>query len=95
MQRGRAEEEDEMMTKMIAPIALALVLGALPACAASRHHERGNGKVEELAYRLESAAGSSTAMLPGTGATATGASGGRCTHCSASTSGRTASWSRW
>ncbi|MBW1683772.1 MAG: hypothetical protein JRS35_01790 [Deltaproteobacteria bacterium] len=46
-----------MMTKMIAPIALALVLGALPAGAASRHHERGNGKVEQLAYRLESAAG--------------------------------------
>ena len=46
-----------MMTKMIAPIALALVLGALPAGAASRHHERGNGKVEKLAYRLESAAG--------------------------------------
>ena len=46
-----------MMTKMIAPIALALVLGALPAGAASRHHDRGNGKVEKLAYRLESAAG--------------------------------------
>jgi hypothetical protein len=44
-----------MMTKMIAPIALALVLGALPAGAASRHHERGNGKVEKLAYRLERA----------------------------------------
>ncbi len=46
-----------MMTKMIAPIALALVLGALPACAASRHHERPNGKLEKLAYRLERAAG--------------------------------------
>jgi hypothetical protein len=56
MQRGRAEEEDEMMTKMIAPIALALVLGALPAGAGPRHHERGNGKVEKLAYLLESAA---------------------------------------
>jgi hypothetical protein len=55
MQRGRDEEEDEMMTKMIAPIALALVLGALPAGAGSRHHERDHGKVETLAYRLESA----------------------------------------
>jgi hypothetical protein len=57
MKRDRAEEEDEMMTKMIVPIALALVLGALPAAAGSRHHERENGKVEKLAYRLESAAG--------------------------------------
>jgi hypothetical protein len=46
-----------MMTEMIAPITLALVLGALPAGAASRHHERENGKVEKLAYRLERAAG--------------------------------------
>ena len=46
-----------MMTKMIAPIALALVMGALPAGAGSRHHEGENGKVEKLAYRLESAAG--------------------------------------
>ena len=45
-----------MMTKMIAPIALALVLGALPAGAGPRQHERGNGEVEKLAYRLESAA---------------------------------------
>jgi hypothetical protein len=56
MQRGRAEEEEEMMTKMIAPIALALILGALPAGAGSRHHESGNGRLETLAYRLESAA---------------------------------------
>ncbi len=46
-----------MTTKMIAPIALALVLGALPAGAGSRHHERGNRKAETLAYRLESASG--------------------------------------
>ena len=46
-----------MMTKMIAPIALALLLGALPAGAGSRHDERENGKAEKLAYRLESAAG--------------------------------------
>jgi hypothetical protein len=55
MKRGRAEEEEEMTTKMIAAIALALVLGALPAGAGSRHHERGHGKAETLAYRLESA----------------------------------------
>jgi len=46
-----------MMTKMIAPIALALVLGALPAGAGSRDHERENGKLEKLAHGLESAAG--------------------------------------
>jgi len=45
-----------MMTKMIAPIALALVLGTLPAGAEARHHDRGSGKVEKIAYRLESAA---------------------------------------
>ena len=46
-----------MMSKMIAPIALALMLGALPAGAGPRDHEKGNGKVEKLAHRLESAAG--------------------------------------
>ncbi len=45
-----------MLTKMIAPIALGLILGALPAGAGPRHHERGNGKLENLAHRLESAA---------------------------------------
>jgi hypothetical protein len=42
-----------MMTKMIAPIALALILGALPAGAGSRHHERGNGEAEKLSYRAD------------------------------------------
>lgn len=46
-----------MMTKMIAPIALALVLGALPAGAASRHHETENQRVKTLAHRLEGASG--------------------------------------
>jgi hypothetical protein len=45
-----------MLTKMIAPIALALVLGALPAGAGSRQHDRGNGEAVKLAHRLERAA---------------------------------------
>ena len=45
-----------MLSKMIAPIALGLILGALPASAGPRHHETGNGKAEKLAYRLEIAA---------------------------------------
>lgn len=47
-----------MMTKMIAPIALALMLGALPASAGQRNHraeERHETKIETLAQKLDRA----------------------------------------
>lgn len=44
-----------MMGKIFAPIALALLLGALPAQAAHRSHEQRDTKAAELAQRLERA----------------------------------------